>query len=481
MEITYNGLKVASATNLVTLTDVPNILKVTDTTGGTLATFTLSFSGNLATMVSSDAQFYITVFDETITNVMDWNNAINKSFYISTAATTTAAYVTRALRNCTNIAANFNVTNLGDTVTITAKDYKSYQSANDWIVTNIPSAFLTYDAEDGYANSDLQGALIDVDVYSNGKYVTSLEKNFYDGECAFDVSPVLATISEFGVTVPYSFKISAFAAGEYQFLGETSRNHSTVGYMVNMGEKFLRIYNTEIALAQNVQRGEDKGTTNKTILYVYGDTIPFSFYAGAGSLTFTIDYLDSAMNLLEYETVTWRHPSSPRVSKLWFLTFNLQDVQGVSYVDISIESLNITLRYTVIKPLKMTEEYTRIYWCNSYGGKSFFDFTGSRTENHTSDITTYQKNIFDYYNATLEELNKNYDTKVEYEVTLKSHLMEKDGIYIFNDLLQSKEAWIERDGKKFSIIIDSITVEEQNQNNIFEATVKFHYSLPTTF
>ena len=475
MEIKYNGLQTASATNLVTLTDVPNILKITDTTGGTKASITMSLSGNLTTMVSQDSQFYITVNDETVTNVMDYNNAVNKSFYISTAATTTAAYVTKAFRNCANIAANFDVVNSGSSVIITAKEYKSYQGAIN-ATTNIPDAFITISSSDGYSYSDLQGALIDVDVYSDSEYVTTLEKSFYDGECAFNVSPVLATISKHGETVPYVFKVSSFNNGEYQEIGTTNENHSTVGYMVNMGEKYLDASN--VVYAQNVLRGEDKGTYNKTILYLYENTIPFSFYATGGGLYFTVKTLDSAYNEIYSYTQSWMHPFTPTRSKLFEIDFNV-DLTGVYYVDITFA--NKTLRYNVIKPMKMAEQNTRIYWRNSYGGKSFFDFTGSRTENHTSDVTTYQKNIFNYYEDTTNELSKVFDTKVEYEVTLKSHLMEKDGIWIFNDLLQSKDAWVVIDDTEYKIIVESIAVEEQSQNNIFEVTIKYKYSMPTSF
>lgn len=475
--ITYNGLQVASATNLVTLTDVPNILKVTDTTGGTKASITMSFSGNLTTMVSQDGQFYITVYDETITNVMDYNNAVNKSFYISTATTTTAAYVAKALRNCSNIAANFDVVNLGSSVLITAKDYKSYQGGLS-CVTNIPDTYITIATSDGSSNSPLQGALIDVDVFADGEYVTTLEKSFYDGECAFNVSPVLSTISKHGETVPYTFMISSINNGEYNELETTSENHSTVGYMVNMGEKYLDA--EYVVYAQNVLRGENKGTYNKTILYLYENTIPFSFYAIMGGLYFTVKTLDSSFNVITSYTQSWMYPFIPQNnSKLFEIDFNIGNLDGVYYVDLTFGDK--TLRYTVIKPFKMGEQCTRIYWRNSYGGKSFFDWTGSRTENHTSDVTTFQKNIFNYYEDTTDELNKVYDTKVEYEVTLKSHLMEKDGIWIFNDLLQSKDVWVVINGKEYKIIVDSIAVEEQSQNNIYEATIKYKYSMPTSF
>ena len=92
------------------------------------------------------------------------------------------------------------------------------------------------------------------------------------------------------------------------------------------------------------------------------------------------------------------------------------------------------------------------------------------------DVETYQKSIFDYYTDPRNELEKVYDNKVKYTVTLKSHLFENDGKYIFNDLLQSPEVWTERNGEQYAIIIDSVNVDETDRNNIFEATVKFRYS-----
>ena len=61
-------------------------------------------------------------------------------------------------------------------------------------------------------------------------------------------------------------------------------------------------------------------------------------------------------------------------------------------------------------------------------------------------------------------------------MTLKSHLFENDGKYVFNDLLQSPEVWTVRNGEEYAIIVDSISVDESDRNNIFEATLKFHYS-----
>lgn len=469
-DITYNGL--SAPENLLTFTDIPNILKVSDSTGGTKATVTLTFSGDMSTVVSDDAQFYITLFDETITNVMNYANVANKSFYISTATTSTAASVTRALRNCPSIAANFIVENNDNVVTLTARDYGSIIVSNSYS-TNILETFLTIAVSDGSSYSDLQGALIDVDVYKDEEYVTTLEKNWYDGEAAFDVSPVLTTISEQGYTVPYTFRISSIKDGEFSVLGTTNTNYTIPGYMCNQGEKYLQL--DGITVAMNASRGTTKTCKNNTILYVYENTIPISFYAhNVGGMMVTIDYLDSAYNVLYSYSTTWRFPYTS--NKLFDHHYDLDGYYfpRSSYVDITLGIDKY--RFNVIKPFKTTEYSQRILWRNSYGGVSFFDFTGQKSETRNLEAMTYQKNIFDYYDATRNELEKMYDNDVEYQVTLKSHLMEKDGIYVFNDLMQSTDIWTTMNGQEYGIIIDSVSVEEQNQNDIYEATVKFHYS-----
>ena len=161
------------------------------------------------------------------------------------------------------------------------------------------------------------------------------------------------------------------------------------------------------------------------------------------------------------------------------LTFQLNHAgyaffQQAFYIDLTLGTTKI--RYNVIKPLKATEYSQRILWRNSYGGISFFDFTGQRSEVRELELMTYQKNIFDYYTDPMNSLEKPYDNEVKYTVTLKSHLLEHDGKYIFNDLIQSAQVWTEINGENYEIIIDSVSVDETDRNDIYEATVKYHYS-----
>lgn len=471
--ITYNGL--SSPSDLITLTDVPNILKVHGNDGGSRADFTLTFVGDLFSQVTSDGQYTIQLFGETISNVIDPKNAVNKSFYIGRTNASTAASVAKALRNCSTLAANFLVNNNGSVVNIIARDNGSMVNGEQWVDSNITTQYMTRSGTDGSAD-ELQGGLVDVDVFSDGDYVTTLEKNFYNGEVAFDMSPLLTTISEVGELKPYTMSVSSTKDGEYSSIGSLATNYTSVGYMCNQGYKYLV---NGFQYAQNMSRGEEREFANNTILYLYQPKVDLSIYTGNnGGFDIKIDYLDSAFNKIT--PTRTRDSISCESNSLDDITIYLNDSGNAYfplsfYVDIKVGGLP-KIRYNVIKPLKATEYSQRILWRNSYGGISFFDFTGQRSETRNLETMTYQKNIFGYYDNPMNELTKTYDNDVDYVVTLKSHLFENDGKYIFNDLMQSSEVWTEINGETYSIILDSVSCEEQNQNNIYEATVRYKYS-----
>lgn len=488
MNITYNNRTLGDS--MITFTDVPNILKVTDYNGGYRARYTLTFVGNLYGLTTADNQWYITLFGDTISNVLDSNNAVNKSFHVSTANTSTAASVARALRNCPNLAANFIVEHDGTQVEVTAREVGSQFQGVNYFDTNIDQAYMSRAGQDGSASSSLNGALIDVDIFDVNGYITTLEKNWYNGECAFNLSPVLTTLSSPGKTTPYELKITALNNGEYSLLGNIGYNYSTPGYMCNQGYKFLTITSEGVQLAQNVSRGKDTGYTNKTLLYVYEPNIRLSLYCYSNVNPYiTVKYLDSAYNFIaNTSSNSWPRTNTDNRLRDYTIDLNTTYFNQAFYIKVEIGE-DITLLYKVIKPLKATEYSQRIFWRNSYGGISFFDFTGAKSETRSLDLSTYQKNIFGYYDSTRKdyrngsavnvpynELNKAYDNKVEYSVTLKSHLFEEDGKYQFNDLIQSSEVWTEINGEFYEILLDSVSVEEQSQNGIFEATVRYRYS-----
>lgn len=475
MNITYNNL--SSPSNILTFTEVPNILKLEENITGVKANIDLDFEGDLRQTVTADSQYYITILGETITNVMDASKANNKRFYISGDEDGTAMSVARALRNCGGLAADFNIIHSGPSVYIRAKTIgKKLNNISQAILRNIPSDKLTVSAQDGSAYSVYFNSKIDVDVYRSNSandednYVTTLEKNWYGNQCSFDMSTVLATLSEYGETRPYTFSINLIREdGEWQWVGNVTGNTS-IGYHANQSDKYKFAQGVQMLLNKN--RGND-GTMN---LYTYGNTIPYSVLCGldTGGWNITVSVKDSAFNEIYTNTMTGRRTSSNMIIDS-SISIPQSAITNGYYVDVTIGVQ--TTRFDIIKPLKATEYYQRIEWRNEYGGISFFDFTGARSESDDVDIETYEKNIFDYYETDEFERKKIYKNDYKKSVSLTSHLMEEDGKWIFNSLMRSKKVWTTVNGKVYYIIPKSIEInEDQTYNNIYTAKLTYEYS-----
>ncbi len=475
MNITYNGL--SNPSNIITFTDIPNILTISEDNYGSNASVTMTVQNSLYGATTTDGQWKITFLGETITNVIDPAGAINRLFVVMPSGNDTAYSIARALRNCPTISANYNVNVQANVVTVTNKIIGEMFTGgfSNYFETNISSSYMTVSSTDGSTDSQLYQSKIDVDIYAgwDNEYVTTLEKNFYNGECAFNLSPVLTTFAKIGSAIPYSFDVRSVGGlerdGVISQLGRISGNYISVGYMVNQGAKYL--FNDYMQIAQNFFRGTPKEAENNTILYVYEPSIPISFYRGnTGGMTITVEYKDSAYNTTYTQTLTWESHDSTKNLIDYYIDLIPSIFNTSYYIDVTYG--NILVRFNVIKPLLTTEYSQRILWRNSYGGLSFFDMTGQKTETRDFEISTYQKNIYDYYVNPMNELDKVYDNDVRYEVTLKSHLFDNDGKYVFNDLIQSPEVWTVINGE----IIESVTVDEVNQNNVYEATIKYKYS-----
>jgi hypothetical protein len=474
MNITYNNL--SSPSNILTFTEIPNILKISENVTGTKCTIQFSMNNGLRQTVSADSQYYITLFGETITNVMSPENAKNKRFYISDDRVSTAMSIARAFRNCGGLNADFDIFGVNGVVEIIAKTIGSKITTANYLQRNIPSQYMSVSVQDGSSYSALFNSKIDIDVYDSASantsnYVTTLEKNWYGDECAFDVSPVLSTFSEYGQTKPYTFVINVFMEnGEWQNQGAISGN-TTVGYHANQSDKYK--------IAQGVQMllNKSRGNDGTMILYTYNSSIPYSVLCGlnTGGWSVTVSVKDSAFNeIWNSGAITNRRTSSNMIID-GSVTIPQTAFTNGYYVDLTVGTE--TTRFNIIKPLKATEYYQRILWRNEYGGISFFDFTGARSESDSVDIETYEKNIFDYHNNDEFERKRIYLNDYKKTVTLTSHLMEEDGKWIFNSLMRSKKVWTTVNGKTYYIIPKSIDVaEDQTYNNIYTAKLQYEYS-----
>ena len=473
MNITYNNL--SSPSNILTFTEIPNILKISENVTGNKCTIQFSMNNGLRQTVSADSQYYITLFGETITNVMSPENAKNKRFYISDDRVSTAMSIARAFRNCGGLNADFDIFGVNGVVEIIAKTIGSKITTANYFQRNIPSQYMSVSVQDGDAFSVLFNSKIDIDVYDSASantsnYVTTLEKNWYGDECAFDVSPVLSTFSEYGQTKPYTFVINVFMEnGEWQNQGAISGN-TTVGYHANQSDKYKYAQGVQMLLNKN------RGSSGTMTLYTYNNVIPYSVLCGLDTAgwSVTVSVKDSAFNELYTNTTTGQRTTSNMIIDTNVAIPQTAITNGY-YVDLTVGTE--TTRFNIIKPLKATEYYQRILWRNEYGGISFFDFTGARSESDSVDIETYEKNIFDYHNNDEFERKRIYLNDYKKTVTLTSHLMEEDGKWIFNSLMRSKKVWTTVNGKTYYIIPKSIDVaEDQTYNNIYTAKLQYEYS-----
>lgn len=473
MNITYNNI--SSPSNILTFTEIPNILKISENVTGTKCTIQFMMGNGLRQTVTGDSQYYITLFGETISNVMSPENTNNKRFYISDDAESTAMSIARALRNCGGLNADFDIFGNGSTVEIIAKTIGKKITTANYLQRNIPGDKMSVSVQDGSSTSILFNSKIQVDVYNSNEssvnnFITTLEKNWYGDECAFDMSPVLSTFSEYGQTQPYTFVLNVFRDnGEWQNQGTVSGN-TTIGYHANQSDKYKYAQGAQILLNKN------RGTNGTMILYTYNNVIPYSVLCGidTGGWNVKVSVKDSAFNEVYANTSTSSRTTSNMIVDT-NATIPQTAIKNGYYVDITIGTQ--TTRFNIIKPLKATEYYQRILWRNEYGGISFFDFTGSRSESDSVDIETYEKNIFDYHDNNEFERKMIYKNDYKKTVSLTSHLLEEDGKWIFNSLMRSKKVWTTINGKTYYIIPKSIDVQEdQTYNNIYTAKLTYDYS-----
>lgn len=464
MVLTYNGQ--ASPQGMITLTNVPNILTIqsSSVTGNNSV---LKITINDLTKIDPNNTYYITINGLTITSGNVGNN-----FYISNSNT-----------GANQIAVAHSIAKSLRSVGLT--NYEIYQEISQGILTNVVivearevgelyeitfdsnlGAAILYDNYVGTTSDEFAGGRINIDVYSGSDYITTLEKSYYKEKIDFNVSNVLKSISRYDFLVPYTLFIYSQIGNQVTNLGRVSAT-SAIGYMVNQGEKFL---NTYPMFAQNVSRGTS--SPSKMVLYTYLSTIPVTIYSDDVVETVNITYYDSSLQQIGtgFSNVNIYNGIGQSDIALNSNLFN-----STYYVDLSLENGQI-IRYKVIKPVDANSRCQRVYYHNSYGGVSFFDFTGQITENHKVDNDTYTKNMYDYYRETTLEQIKIYDKETTINVTMKSHLMERSAVWQFNDLLGSYDVWTNINGVDYKIIVTDCKVDE-TETGVWEATVTYTYSL----
>ena len=504
MNITYNGM--TDPKNTVSFTKIPNILKIKENNNGTPASATITISD--LSKVTDGTEYTLIINGTKLISTQSLVNAAGNKFYLTNnnSEKIIVAYkLVETLRGLNTLPLNYNITlatasdgTLSPVITIMAKNNGSQLNLSiegTLISSNIATKSIT----NGTSSSNLLRGVINkvlVEVYEvknpntsdkigntnyvMGEYLTTLTKEAFGEEVSFDLSPLLSAITDYGTLSEINLYVYIMNDNVMTLAGIMKDIYFTTGYMVNQGVNYLPVPSTQ--LAQNVSRGSTKSQLNNTILYVYQPSIQFTLYVPFPSNTaqaanFQVNYINSA-NVVIKSTTTSIYLTNSMTSPVISLDQSL--LNQSFYIDVVIPDVG-RLRYNVIKPLKATDEIQRVYWTNSYGGTSFFDFTGTRTETRKTKVDYYQQNLFDYYDKDTAQLNKVYNKDVTITVSLSTHSIEKDGTWVFFDLQNSSNAWTYVNGKKYFITITDLKITESQVNDIYTATVEYEYSMGDTF
>lgn len=470
MNILYDGI--TSPQNIVTFNGIPNILTIEATSvQGSKAELTINVV-NLSG-INLNTEYSININGAIIKS--STTDPTNKRFYITNANSASdriavASSIVRALRASALV--NYEIYQVVSGGILTSQiKVEAREIGQQYAIsfeTNLGAAITSQNLI-GSTTDEFNGSQICVDIYQDDEYITTLQKSYYKDRIDFNISQVLTTISRYDFLTPYSLIIYSKTGTKTNSIGYISGNYSAMGYMVNQGEKYLNLSRNQFA--QNVSRGDQTGVFNKTTLYVYQPSLPFSIYSSDSSVSVEIHYKDA-----NYSDIRESLETIQLYNKLSNIDLALETefFNQAAYVDLIIPEVG-TIRYNVIKPLDATSRCQRVYYHNSYGGVSFFDFTGQITENHTVDNETYTKNINDYYRTTTMESTKIYSKTPSISVVMKSHLMERSGVWQFNDLLGSFDVWTNINGVDYKIIVTDCKVEETT-TGVWEATVTYTYS-----
>jgi hypothetical protein len=506
MELTYNGL--TSCRDIVCLTGVPNLITYTgSSTVNTKAKYTIIIER--LENVDVNTTYHIHLGDYQIASVPELEMAGGSNFWmppVDSYANRLACCnsIVRAWRNVPYIAANFNIwleddddATMQPQVWIEAK--KPGSIYNLAISSDFPEGNNTFTrAVDGSTNDDmLQGNdnKITCDVYrytvqtkigqnpdpDNREYLTTLEKNYAGKPVTFNVSPVLSTIVKDGEMEQYCFTIYGFSNGQLKFSHITEPCYITPGYQVNQSEPFIGTF-TNRFFAQNVSRGDERDQFNKTYLYIYDNTLPFSLYVknGITQTQCTVNYINSAGGTIASQQYSVWSTDNMNSLNHFSLQLDEDNFKRSNYIDLVIPDIG-TVRYNVIKPINAADEreFERIEWYNEYGGISFMDFTGERTETRKEDIELYSKQNFDFYTADGRENTRVYSKKIPITIKHKTHNIDVNGKWLLFSLQNSSVAWTTINGQKYYIHIEDLEIKEAtNASHIYTGTITYSFSYP---
>lgn len=459
--ITLNGQD--SNSNLLLLNGVPNIVEVEQS----LYSSTPAYGTITVGTVAPESGKYISVNGNMITSVI--SNPEGRSFLLNSDATSTAWSVINALKNIPEINGNYELyldpNNAGKVYIRARQGGHKYDLSISADITGI--AMNTYASDDQGWNLDE----IMVDVFENSKFNATLQKTVAESKTSFDISPVLTP--EYGAIDTCMAKLRGINPANLVATLDTFNFKCIKGYAVNNSPLYLQAANQ---MACYLGRGTLKsGCDNRTVIYASANK-PLSFsYINltSTSLQFQISYLTSALETVATDTYEITGITSGGIVDI---DYDMSTYMGndIYYVDVEMPD-GFVCRWNIIRPDRASETINRLLWRNGYGGVSFFDFTSTTTDKLDLERSDIRKHLYDTYNDAIYGNRLTWQARENVKKTLKSHLIEKDGTYIFNDLGKSQLIWLESDGNKRYVTLDDIKLTETDVNDVFEVQVDITY------
>lgn len=458
--ITYNNL--ASANGLVTFSHVPNIIKIEEAAyDGVKAQLVLTLS---TSSLAGQTGQTIAIGGEVITSVDTLQAAVNRNFYISSDNSATAYSIMKALRNCPVLAAGYDIW-MADydaaSVTVRAKEYGP--AYNMEYTSNFTAAQLNVVKTDGslYNTSGLSS--YSIDIYKDSDYITTLTKNTINDVQHFDVSPVLASMTEYGKLTPYTLKIHGVTSANQAVNLGTFIGNAGYGYRLRGSANYLNVGYSNAIAAMDMAR------------YVYQPSIDFSVIDfSSARWSATIKYLDS---------------TGAMIGSAQTESFTVDDLMADVNIELNVNQLRQsttievttpagTQTYKVIKPLDAASYSQRVWWRNEYGGISFFDFTGQYTEKVTESEVDFQPSYYDYYDQTIKRMDLTFTKDIETAITLTSHLIDREGLDLFRSLNSSHYVWTYVDGAERCILLTDLNISEASDvEDVFTVSITYKYSM----
>lgn len=496
-KITLNNKE--NAKDLICFNTTPHIITV-ENEGGTEVKAKNKISVASLRVTDDTKQGEITVNGYTITSTSDMAKVGGRKFFCDTTTSNSnfkALSIVNALNNIPQLAMNYDIMyDEGSIFTITAK--KGGAQYNITTTTTNISGFQTNSNTNGSTTDSMCGTYFSkvyLDLYvndndnqrqinnttteANYEHLVTLQKEYYKDSVSFNVSPALHTMTDYGKTIVWKGKLYAMVDKNIINLGTISDNYMVRGYLVNQGGTYIDadVYGNQTIPAINVDRGTNRTQYNNSVIYVYEPTFHISLYKNQQTTeNVKISYLES--DETEIMSTTQQITLSNKNLDTYVISLDETYLRDSFYVDLQF-SFGI-IRLNVINPPHSQVENNRVYWYNSYGGVSHFDFVGNKDEERKTNLQTYKKSLLDFYKVDKQEQEIVYFRENNITVSLTTHLIEKDGLYQLYDLQNSYKAWVTVNGVDYYIIVESIAVEEPS-DNVYTVTIKYKYSLLDSF